>query len=187
MPPKQPNKGRLWLSDGACVRLRPLCRNHVWSYDFVHCRPDDGRPFRTFNIIEEYSRECLVIKIERRLNSTNVIDALQFFSFCLGPLHTFALTMDLCHCASGQRFDCRCWHKSSVYRAWKPMGECCCESFNGRFRDELLNGSCYTLRRPKSSLKNGDSTTIQKYHTVHWAIARPSEAIVQVDYRPNMQ
>ena len=58
--------------------------------DFVHCRPDDGRPFRTFNIIEEYSRECLVIKIERRLNSTNVIDALTVLFILFGP-HTFAL------------------------------------------------------------------------------------------------
>ena len=76
VPQKQPKKGRLWLNDGSCVRLRPEYRNHVWSYDFVHCRTDDGKVFRTLNILDEFSRECLAIKVDRKLNSTNVIDAL---------------------------------------------------------------------------------------------------------------
>lgn len=76
MPMKQPKKGRLWLNDNSCVRLRPERRNHVWSYDFVHCRTDDGKAFRTLNIIDEYSRECLAICVDRKLNSGNVIDAL---------------------------------------------------------------------------------------------------------------
>ena len=76
VPAKQPKKGRLWLNDGSCVRLRPEYRNHVWSYDFVHCRTDDGKAFRTLNILDEFSRECLAIKVDRRLNATSVIDAL---------------------------------------------------------------------------------------------------------------
>lgn len=73
---KQPQSGLLWLNDGLCVRLRPEHLNHVWSYDFVHCRTDDGRAFRPLNIIDEYSRECLAIRVDRKLNSCNVIDAL---------------------------------------------------------------------------------------------------------------
>ena len=76
VPMKQPKKGRLWLNDGSCVRLRPEHRDHVWSYDFVHCRTDDGKAFRTLNIIDEYSRECLAIRVDRKLNSGNVIDVL---------------------------------------------------------------------------------------------------------------
>ncbi len=76
VPRKQPQKGRLWLNDGSCVRLRPQYRDHVWSYDFVHHRTDDGRSFRTLNIIDEYSRECLAIRVKRKLNSTDVIDTL---------------------------------------------------------------------------------------------------------------
>ena len=68
VPQKQPKKGRLWLSDGSCVRLRPEYHNHVWSYDFVHCRTDDGKVFRTLNILDEFSRECLAIKVDRKLN-----------------------------------------------------------------------------------------------------------------------
>ncbi|SFA39739.1 Transposase InsO and inactivated derivatives [Paracoccus halophilus] len=76
VPTKQPKKGRLWLNDGPCVRLRPEYRDHAWSYDFVHCRTDDGKAFRTLNIPDEHSRECLTIRVRRRLNSTDVIDAL---------------------------------------------------------------------------------------------------------------
>ncbi len=65
-----------FTNDGSCVRLRPEYRNHVWSYDFVHCRTNDGKAFRTLNILDEHSRECLTIRVRRRLNSTDVIDAL---------------------------------------------------------------------------------------------------------------
>ena len=76
VPMKQPKKGRLWLNDGSCIRLRPEYRDHVWSYDFVHHRTDDGKVFRTLNILDEHSRECLAIKVERKLNSTDVINVL---------------------------------------------------------------------------------------------------------------
>lgn len=57
VPQKQPKRGRLWLNDGSCVRLRPTHRNHVWSYDFVADRTHDGRPLRLLTVIDEYSRE----------------------------------------------------------------------------------------------------------------------------------
>jgi len=76
VPMKQPKKGRLWLSDGSCVRHRPEYRDHAWSYDFVHHQTDDGKAFRTLNILDEYSCECLAIRVKRQLNSTEAIDAL---------------------------------------------------------------------------------------------------------------
>ena len=76
VPYKQPKKARLWLNDGSCVRLRPGYANHVWSYDFVHERTHDGRAFRTLNIIDEFTRECLMIRVKRKLNSLDVIDVL---------------------------------------------------------------------------------------------------------------
>jgi transposase InsO family protein len=76
VPAKQPKKGRLWLADGSCIRLRAEYRNHVWSYDFVEDRTHDGRKFRMLNIIDEFTRECLAIRIDRKLNSTDVIDVL---------------------------------------------------------------------------------------------------------------
>ena len=76
VPMKRPKKGRLWLNDRACVRLRPEYRDHVWSYDCVHHRTDDGKVFRTLNILDEYRRECLAIRVKRKLNSTDVVDVL---------------------------------------------------------------------------------------------------------------
>ena len=68
VPQKQKKKGRLWLNDGSCVRLRPERPNHVWSYDFVQDRTADGRVYRTLNIIDEYTKEALMIRVDRKLN-----------------------------------------------------------------------------------------------------------------------
>ena len=76
MPQKQPKRGRLWLNDGSCIRLRPEDNDHVWSYDFVTARTDDGRAFKMLTIIDEYTRECLAIMVERRITSQDVIDQL---------------------------------------------------------------------------------------------------------------
>ena len=76
VPSKQPKRGRLWLNDGSCVRLRPERPNHVWSYDFVEDRTHDGREFRMLCVIDEFTRECLAIRVARKLKATDVIEAL---------------------------------------------------------------------------------------------------------------
>lgn len=99
VPAKQPEKGRLWLNDGSCVRLRPGYRHHVWSYDFVprwtdRGRTDDRRAFRALNILDEFSRECLTIRVQRKLNSTGVIDALtDVYPARAARLHSVALSL----------------------------------------------------------------------------------------------
>jgi len=76
VPKKQPKRGRLWLDDGSCVRLRPERANHVWSYDFVQDRTQDGRAFRMLCIIDEFTRRCLAIVVARRLRSDDVLHCL---------------------------------------------------------------------------------------------------------------
>jgi transposase InsO family protein len=76
VPMKQPKRGRLWLNDGSCVRLRPAHKGHVWSYDFVQDRTHDGKVFRMLCVIDEFTRECLAIRVERKLNSRDVLDTL---------------------------------------------------------------------------------------------------------------
>jgi transposase InsO family protein len=84
-PQKQPKRGRLWLNDGSCVRLRPQRRNHVWSYDFVMDRTHDGKPFRMLCAIDEFTRECLAIRVERRLNARIVLEVLADLFLSYGP------------------------------------------------------------------------------------------------------
>src|SRR4030095_4428316 len=76
VPHKQPKRGRLWLADGSCIRLRPEHRNHVWSYDFVETQTHDGRKLRLLTLIDEFTRECLAILTARRINSLGVIETL---------------------------------------------------------------------------------------------------------------
>jgi putative transposase len=76
VPKRQPKRRRLWLNDGSCVRLRPQHKDHVWSYDFVAERTADGRAVRLLNIIDEYTRECLSIRVQRHISSDDVLDEL---------------------------------------------------------------------------------------------------------------
>ena len=63
VPQKHRPRRRLWLNDGSCIRLRPERRNHVWSYDFVSARTHDGRTLRLLTLLDEYTRECLAIRV----------------------------------------------------------------------------------------------------------------------------
>jgi putative transposase len=76
VPAKQPKRGRLWLADGSCVRRRAERPDHVWSYDFVEDRTHDGRKYRMLNVIDEFTHECLAIRVARKLEATDVIDVL---------------------------------------------------------------------------------------------------------------
>ncbi len=76
VPRKQPKRGRLWLNDGSWLRLRPEYANHVWSYDFMADRTHDGRAFRILNVIDEYTRECLAIRVGRHLDHQDVQECL---------------------------------------------------------------------------------------------------------------
>lgn len=74
VPQRQPKRGRLWLADGSCVRLRPAHRHHVWSWDFVMDRTDDGRPLKLMVVLDEWTRECLAIRVARRLRAPHVLE-----------------------------------------------------------------------------------------------------------------
>ena len=73
VPKKQPKRSRLWLNDGSCLRLRPAYPNHVWSFDFVEARTNDGRRLRLMTLIDEFSRRCLAIRVARRINAISAM------------------------------------------------------------------------------------------------------------------
>ncbi len=76
VPPRQPKRARLWLADGSCIRLRPERPNHVWGHDFVEDRTHGGRRFRMLTVIDEFTHECLAIRVGRKLKAADVIDVL---------------------------------------------------------------------------------------------------------------
>jgi len=90
---KQPKRGRLWLNDGSCIRLRPERPNHVWSYDFVQDRTEDGRRIRMLTVIDEFTRRCLAIVVARKLKSDDVLHCLTDPSLCTVRPSTFVRTM----------------------------------------------------------------------------------------------
>lgn len=73
VPQKQPKRARLWFNDGSCIRKRPECPGHVWAYDLVSDRTRDGKSIKILNIIDEFTKECLVSYVARRIRSREVI------------------------------------------------------------------------------------------------------------------
>ena len=86
VPSRQPKRGRLWLNDGSCIRLRPR-RNHVWAFDLVQARTHDGRSFRMLTVIDAFTRESLAIEIAHRLRSDDVLAPVlnAALSYCVAP------------------------------------------------------------------------------------------------------
>ena len=147
VPQKQPKRGRLWLNDGSCIRLRPCWRNHVWAYDFVQARTHDGRAFRMLTVIDEFTRECLAIEVARHLRSDDVLA-------CLTRLFTHHGPPDHIRSDNGSEFTAhavRGWLsrvgvKTLFIEPGSPWENGYNESFNGKLRDELLDGEIfYTL------------------------------------------
>jgi transposase InsO family protein len=145
VPQKQPKRGRLWLNDGSCIRLRPEHKDHVWSYDFVTARTADGRSFRMLTIIDEYTRECLAILVERRLTSEDVIDQL-FNLFILRGIaeHIRSDNGPEFTAKAVRKWLNRVGVKTLFIEPGSPWENGYIESFNGKLRDELLNREIFT-------------------------------------------
>jgi transposase InsO family protein len=174
VPQKQRPRGRLWLNDGSCVRLRPERANHVWSYDFVSAMTHDGRTLRLLVLIDEYTRECLAIRVARRLGSNEVIETLADVMLWRGiPEH---IRSD-----NGPEFvakELRKWlgqvGTGTLYiEPGSPWENGYCESFNGKLRDECLNGEIFY------SLK--EAQVVIEQWRVEYNTRRPHSAL---GYRP---
>lgn len=144
VPPRHKPRARLWLNDGSCIRLRPERPNHVWSYDFVSAWTHDGRSLRLLTLIDEFTRECLAIKVSRRLGSQEVIETLADLMLLRGvPEH---IRSD-----NGPEFTAQALRewlttvgaRTLYIEPHSPWENGYNESFNGRLRDELLNGEIF--------------------------------------------
>ena len=148
VPAKQPKRGRLWLNDGSCIRLRAERPNHVWSYDFLEERIHDRRKIRLLNIIDEFTHECLSIRVARRLKSIDVIDVLSDLFILRGvPEHIRSDNGPEFLAKAVQEWIAAVGAKTAYITPGSPWENGFVESFNARLRDELLNGEIfYTLR-----------------------------------------
>ena len=147
VPQKQPQRGRLWLTDGSCVRRRPAYRHHVWAYDFLTARTHDGRPLKILTVLEKSSRECLAMVVAQRLRSLEVLETVAELFVTYGvQVH---LRSD-----NGPEFTAtliRQWlaalHVETLFiEPGSPWENGYLESFNGKLRDDLLDRKIfYTL------------------------------------------
>ena len=187
VPKRQPKRGRLWLNDGSCVRLRPTHRNHVWSYDFVSERTHDGRPLKILTLIDEYSRECLALLVERRITSDDVL-------YCLADLFIRHGIPEHIRSDNGPEFTAK------VVRQWlgsvgvktlfiepgSPWENGYNESFNGKLRDEVLNREVFsTLKEAKVVIEKWrqEYNTIRPHSSLNGLPPAP-EAILPFSFQP---
>jgi putative transposase len=148
VPAKQPKRGRLYLNDGSCIRLRPSFKNHVWSYDFVYDRLHNGKKIRILTVIDEYTRKCLTIRVGSSIKSNDVLETLSTLFITEG-------VPDYIRSDNGSEFTARAlreWFdsigvKTAYIEPGSPWENGYNESFNGKLRDELLNREIfYTLK-----------------------------------------
>jgi putative transposase len=145
VPEKQPKRGRLWLNDGSCIRLRPEYKDHVWSYDFVIARTADSRAFKMLTIIDEFTRECLAIRVERRITSEDVINQLyNLFLFRGVPKHIRSDNGPEFTAKAIRKWLAEMGVKTLFIEPGSPWENGYIESFNGKLRDELLNREIFT-------------------------------------------
>ena len=183
VPQKQPKRGRLWINDGSVVRLSPLFPKHVWSYDFMEGRTHNGIKFRILNVIDEYTRECLAVKVDRRLNSHDVVEVLtDLFTERGVPVH---IRSD-----NGSEFIARRvrdWLERLQVRPLyiepgSPWENGCIESFNGKMRDELLNGEIfYSLKEAQVLIEmwRKHYNTIRPHSSLGYRTPIPATILVQ--------
>ena len=144
VPQKQPKRGRLWLTDGSVIRLRPAFPKHVWSYDFMQDRTHNGVPYRILNVIDEYTRECLAVKVARRLTHKDVLEVLTDLFLERGvPVHIRSDNGSEFTAKKVREYLARLDVKPLFIEPGSPWENGYIESFNGKMRDELLTGEIF--------------------------------------------
>jgi transposase InsO family protein len=177
VPRRQRPRRRLWLNDASCVRFRATHQDHVWSYDFVAARTHDGRPLRMLTLVDESTRECLAIDVERRLSSEDVMARLtELFVFRGIPEHIRSDNGSEFTATAVREWLGRLGVKTLYIEPGSPWENGYCESFNGKLRDELLNGEIF------ESLKEA-KVVIEAWRR-HYNEVRPHSALGYVPPAP---
>jgi len=198
---------RLYRHEGLMVRRRlrkriaarkrvplplPVRADERWSVDFMSDQLADGRVFRTLNIVDDFTRECLAIEVDTSLSGHRLVRVLELL--VAGERRPQALVMDNGPELTSKVLDAWAYRNGVELRfiqPGKPVQNAYVESFNGKFRDECLNEHWflslneartviedwrqdYNQFRPHSSL---DDLTPEQYRNrsaVLWAPPAPA-------------
>ena len=139
VPQKKRKRRRLGKSENGCHRRRALHKDHVWCWDFVFDRTESGSVLKWLSIVDEYTRECLCLKVARGITSEDVIDT-------LAELFAMRGVPKCIRSDNGPEFIARAiqrWTKQleieTLYiEPGSPWENGFAESFHSRLRDEFL-------------------------------------------------
>ena len=184
---RQKKRRRLWLNDSSCIRLRPQHKDHVWSYDIVEDKTYNGRRFRILNVIDEYTRECLLSYASRRITSNEVVEFLAKL-FCQRWLPEYIRS------DNGSEFTARKVRKfisslgtlPAFIEPGSPWENGYIESFNGKMRDELLNGEIFdTMAEAKVLIERWRAyyNTIRPHSSLDYKPPAPEARVVDISLK----
>jgi putative transposase len=141
VPQRQRKRRRLpGSSANGCVRHRATHRDHVWSYDFLMDRTEDGRQLKLLVVIDEFTRECLAIEAGRTFSAREVLWTLQYLFAVRGrPAYLRSDNGPEFVAKEIQRWLGRASVGTLHIGKASPWENAYVESFNGKLRDELLN------------------------------------------------
>lgn len=174
VPARHKKRGRLYLNDGSCIRLRSCWKDHVWAYDFVADRLIDGTKIRFLTVVDEYTRECLALRVDYRLGADDVMDVLTGLFITRGiPDHIRSDNGSEFTAKSIRGWLPKLGVKTLYIEPGSPWENGYNESFNGRFRDEFLSGEIFY------TLKEAEMLTAEWRH--HYNHIRPHTSL---GYKP---
>jgi len=170
VPSKQHKKRHLGSSENSIVRRRAEHKNHVWCWDFIHDRDERGRPLKWLALVDEFTRECLALEVDRSIKSCDAIELLSELFLIRGLPEFIRSDNGPEFIANAIKKYLECASVETLYiEPGAPWENGYAESFNSRIRDELLNVELflnvrdakahaarwqteYNHRRPHSSL-----------------------------------
>ena len=145
VPVKQRKRRRLGSSDNGCARLRPERKDHVWAWDFIHDRTRDGRPLKWLSIVDEFTRECLALEVNRSIKAEDVVDVLiDLFKGRGAPRHIRSDNGPEFIAEAIRRWLQRSCVETLYIEPGAPWENGYAEAFQSRLRDELLNVEEFT-------------------------------------------
>jgi putative transposase len=148
VPARQRKKRRLGLEDSGCPHYQAEHKDHVWCYDFVQDKTEDGKMLRFLVVVDEYTRECLALEVDRSFKAVEVTETLRWLFTVRGvPKHIRSDNGSEFIAKVVKLFLAVSRVKTLYIDPGSPWQNGYCESFNSRLKDELLRREIFTSLR----------------------------------------